>query len=147
MTQSRRTRRTQRGGLKIMKNRNWRTTLVALLSVALLNGGFIQSAQADVIGTAAMVQTARDANIASIQTQLAREDVRAQLERYGVESGDIDARLAVMTDSELAALSKRMQDTPAGGDGLLAVIGLTFVVLLILELVGVINIFNRTAAR
>lgn len=130
-----------------MKNSNWRTTLVALLSAAMLNAGFVTSAQADVIDTGAMVQTARDASLASIHTQLAQQDVRAQLARYGVEPGDIDARLAAMSDRELAALSERMQETPAGGDGLLAVIGLTFVVLIILELVGVINIFNRTAAR
>lgn len=126
-----------------MKNSNWCSTLAALLSLALLNAGFISSAQADVIDTAAMVQTARDADLASIQSQLARDDVRAQLGKFGVAADDIESRLAVMSDSELASLAKRMQETPAGGDGLLAVIGLTFVVLLILELVGVINIFNR----
>jgi hypothetical protein len=36
-----------------------------------------------------------------------------------------------------------MQEAPAGGDGLIAVVGLVFVVLLILELVGVIDIFKR----
>lgn len=126
-----------------MKNSNWRSTLAALLSLALLNAGFISSAHADVIDTASMVQTARAADLSSIQAQLAREDVRAQLGKLGVEAGDIESRLAVMSDSELSAMAKRMQEGPAGGDGLLAVIGLTFVVLLILELVGVINIFNR----
>jgi hypothetical protein len=126
-----------------MKNCNWRSTLAALLSLALLNAGFMSSAHADVIDTAAMVQTARDADLASIHSQLARDDVRAQLGKFGVAADDIDSRLAVMSDSELSSLAKRMQETPAGGDGLLAVIGLTFVVLIILELVGVINIFNR----
>lgn len=126
-----------------MKNSNWRSTLAALLSLALLNAGFISSAHADVIDTASMVPTARAADLSSIQAQLAREDVRAQLGKLGVEPGDIESRLAVMSDSELSAMAKRMQEAPAGGDGLLAVIGLTFVVLLILELVGVINIFNR----
>lgn len=126
-----------------MKNCNWRSTLAALLSLALLNAGFISSAHADVIDTAALVQTARDADLASIQSQLARDDVRAQLGKFGVAADDIESRLAVMSDSELSSLAKRMHETPAGGDGLLAVIGLTFVVLIILELVGVINIFNR----
>ena len=126
-----------------MKNINWRSTLAALLSVAVLNAGFISSAQADVIDTSAMVQTARDADLASVQAQLARDDVRSQLAKLGVDAADIESRLAVMSDSELQSLAKRMQETPAGGDGLLAVIGVTFVVLLILELMGVINIFNR----
>lgn len=126
-----------------MKNCNWRSTLAALLSLALLNAGFISPAHADVIDTAAMVQTARDADLASIKSQLARDDVRSQLGKFGVAADDIESRLAVMSDGELSSLAKRMQETPAGGDGLLAVIGLTFVVLIILELVGVINIFNR----
>ena len=36
-----------------------------------------------------------------------------------------------------------MQTLPAGGDGLLAVIGIVFIVLLILELTGVTDIFKR----
>jgi len=126
-----------------MNRRNWRATAVAALSFAVLNAGLLQSAQAGVVDTAALVQTSRDTSIASIQSQLARSEVRAQLQKFGVESADIESRMAVMSDQELAQLAKRMQETPAGGDGLLAVIGLTFVVLIILELTGVINIFNR----
>ena len=126
-----------------MNRCNWRATTVAMLSFALLNTGFLQSAQAGVIDTAAMMHTARDAHIAAIHSQLARDEVRSQLERFGVEAAAIDGRLAALSDRELAELSQRMQETPAGGDGLLAVIGLTFVVLIVLELVGVIDIFKR----
>ena len=130
-----------------MTSRNWRAATVAVLSLAVTQAGFIQSAQAGIVDTGAMVQTSRDAQLAGIQAQLAREDVRAQLTRLGVEPAAVEARLASLSDSELASLSRRMQDAPAGGDGLLAVIGLTFVVLLILELVGVIDIFKRVPAR
>lgn len=126
-----------------MKMKNWRQAVVSVVSVAVLNTGMIQAAQAGIVDTGAMIQTSRDASMLAIQGQLAREDVRAQLTRFGVDATAIDARLGAMSDSELATLSKRMQETPAGGDGLLAVIGLTFVVLLILELVGVIDIFKR----
>jgi hypothetical protein len=127
-----------------MKPSNWRTALAAVLSVAILNTSMISAAQAGIVDTAAMVQTNRDASLATIQAQLAREDVRAQMDRFGVDAASVDQRLASLSDSELATLAKRMQDTPAGGDGLLVVIGLTFVVLIILELVGVIDIFKRT---
>jgi hypothetical protein len=126
-----------------MKPSNWRTALAAVLSVAVLNTGMISAAQAGIVDTAAMVQTNRDASLATIQAQLAREDVRAQMDRFGVDAASVDQRLASLSDSELATLAKRMQDTPAGGDGLLVVIGLTFVVLIILELVGVIDIFKK----
>lgn len=127
-----------------MKNRTWRAALIAVLTLSVCNTGFIQSARAGVIETGVMVQTARDAHLATIHSQLAREEVRSQLARFGVEPVAIEGRLAALTDAELASLSERMQDVPAGGDGLLVVIGLTFVVLIILELVGVIDIFKRT---
>jgi hypothetical protein len=126
-----------------MKNRNWRAALVAVLALAVCNTGFIQTAQAGVVDTGVLVTSTRDAHMATIQSQLAREDVRAQLSRYGVEPAAIEGRLASLSDSELASLSERMEDVPAGGDGLLVVIGLTFVVLIILEMVGVIDIFKR----
>lgn len=126
-----------------MNCRNWRATTVAVLSFALLNAGLLQSAQAGVVDTAAMMVTARDAHLAAIHSQLARDEVRTRLEQLGVDPADIDGRLAALSDHELAELSTRMQEMPAGGDGLLAVIGLTFVVLIVLELVGVIDIFKR----
>jgi hypothetical protein len=126
-----------------MNRMNWRAITVSVLSLALLNTGLISAAQAGVVETSALIHTARDTHIASIQAQLARAEVRAQLERYGVAPAEVEGRLAAMSDRELATLAERMNETPAGGDGLLAVIGLTFVVLIILELTGVINIFNR----
>jgi hypothetical protein len=51
-------------------------------------------------------------------------------------------RVRAMTDAELAVLDEQLAEMPYGGD-LLAVIGVVFIVLLILELVGVIDIFKR----
>lgn len=130
-------------GEKNMNSRNWRAAAVAVLSLSLANIGFIDAAQAGIVDTGAMVQTSRDANLASIHSQLARDDVRAQLSRYGVDAAAIEGRLDTLSDRELASLSERMHEAPAGGDSLLVVLGVTFVVLLILELVGVIDIFKR----
>jgi hypothetical protein len=44
---------------------------------------------------------------------------------------------------ELRSLAGQMSGMPAGGDAL-AVIGIVFIVLLILELTGVIDIFKKT---
>lgn len=126
-----------------MKSPNWRAAMVAVLSLSLANIGFMGAAQAGIVDTGAMVQTSRDASLASIHSQLARDEVRAQLTRFGVDAAAIEKRLGALSDRELSALSERMHDAPAGGDGLLAVIGITFVVLLILELVGAIDIFKR----
>lgn len=126
-----------------MAHKKFRPLLVTVLSVAILNGGAIQATHAGIVDTGAMVQTTRDANLASIQTQLASKEVRAQLGRYGVDEAAIDTRLAALSDREVATLAKRMHEAPAGGDGIIVLLGVTFFVLLILELMGVIDIFKR----
>jgi hypothetical protein len=51
-------------------------------------------------------------------------------------------RIAALTDEELALLATELESQPAGGS-LLGVAGVVFIVLLILELVGVIDIFKK----
>ena len=50
--------------------------------------------------------------------------------------------LTLLGEQELAQLQGQLEQLPAGGS-LLALIGAVFVVLLILEVTGVINIFNK----
>jgi len=126
-----------------MKYNKLRTVLIAVLSVAILNTGGIQAARAAIVDTGAMMQTGRDADLAIIHAQLARDDVRAQLGQFGVASEAIDTRLDALSDSELAKLAKRMKDAPAGKGGVIVLAGAVFIVLLILELVGVIDIFKH----
>ncbi len=98
--------------------------------------------QAEIIGTLAGIESAqREANLTKINAVLAREEVREQMHALGVESAQIDARLAALTDSELNQLAQDIESAPAGG--ILEVIGVVFIVLLILEAVGVIDIFKK----
>ena len=55
----------------------------------------------------------------------------------------VEGRLDALSDAEVATLAGQIGEAPAGGDAL-AVIGIVFVVLIILELVGVIDIFKKT---
>jgi hypothetical protein len=71
-----------------------------------------------------------------------REDVQQQLVELGVDPAMALERIAVLTDAEIAQLNHRIDNLPAGA-GVLEVIGVVFVVLLILELVGVTNIFSK----
>jgi len=68
--------------------------------------------------------------------------VRAQLLALGVDPSQVEARVAALTDGELRALAGKVSEAPAGGDAL-AVIGVVFLVLLILEAVGVIDVFKK----
>jgi hypothetical protein len=114
--------------------------LISSLLLALSSG---LSAQAGVVTTDQYVGAeSRTASQARVNEFLARGDVRAQLQHFGVNPDDAASRVAALTPEELAQLDQRIADLPAGGS-LLAVVGVVFVVLMILELVGVTNIFTR----
>ena len=117
--------------------------LVRFLCLALLNLGSPVVAEAGLIGTLQAVEAGtRAQDLATVNAALAREQVRGQLLALGVEPSQVEARVAVLTDGELRALAGRVSEAPAGGDAL-AVIGVVFLVLLILEAVGVIDVFKK----
>lgn len=99
-------------------------------------------AHAAIVGTEQMVtQETRAASLAKVETFMASEQVAAQLEAWGVAPEVVSERVAALSDAELQQLAANMETDPAGG--VLVLIGVVFVVLIILELVGVTNIFNR----
>lgn len=124
----------------------WRTTLVTVLTAAVFNFGVMSAAQAGIVSTGAIVSAERDADLASIRSQLQRADVRAQMQEMGVDAASVDARLATLSDSELRDMAEQMKNAPAGGD-VLVLLGAVFLVLLVLELVGVIDVFKKVPAR
>lgn len=126
---------------KLLKN-----SLVHVLIVSLLNLGSPLVAQAGVIGTLEGIESLRagatDPNLARVNEALAREEVRERLQSLGVDPAQVEARVARLTSSELEALANRIDGMPAGA-GALEVIGIVFLVLLILEAVGVVDIFKK----
>jgi hypothetical protein len=117
--------------------------LVRIICLALLNLGSPVVAEAGLIGTLQAVEAGtRSGDLATVNSALAREQVRAQLLALGVDPSQVEARVAALTDGELRALAGKVSDAPAGGDAL-AVIGVVFLVLLILEAVGVIDVFRK----
>lgn len=101
------------------------------------------SAQAGIItpGQAATAE-AQVRHLDNVQTFLAREDVRQNLEALGVDPNSAAERAAQLSPAELAQLSGDIENLPAAG-GVLEVLGILLVVLLVLELVGVTDIFNN----
>ena len=117
--------------------------IVWLVCMAVLNLGSPMVAQAGIVGTLQAVQAStRAADLATVDAALARDEVRAQFVALGVAPEQVEARVAALTDTELRTLAGQMAELPAGGDAL-AVIGIVFLVLLILEAVGVIDIFKK----
>lgn len=119
-------------------------SLVYALCLAVLNLGSPLVARAELVGTLQAVESgSRATDLATVSDALARTQVREQMASLGVDPAVVEARIARLTDPELRALADRMGEMPAGGDAL-AIIGVVFLVLLILELVGVIDIFKKT---
>ena len=60
-----------------------------------------------------------------------------------MDPADATQRIASLSDTELKLMTEKLDQLPAGGDSFLGVIGIVFIVLLILEITGVIDIFKR----
>jgi hypothetical protein len=120
----------------------WRKTSIAILSVAILNMGMAGTATAAIVDTSALVTADRQADLSAVRTQLERADVRAQMEKMGLDAQAVDRRVAALNDRELHRLAVDMQNAPAGGD-VVWLVGAVFVVLIILEITGVIDIFKK----
>jgi hypothetical protein len=111
--------------------------------VSLIGLGSPIVVQAEIIGTLAGLESSqRDADLARVSRALATTEAREQLQALGVGQAEVEARLARLTDSELSTLADRIDQAPAGA-GVLEVVGIVFVVLLILEAVGVIDVFKK----
>ena len=120
-----------------------RNALIWVMCVNLITLGCVPAANAAVIGTPTFNQElTRAATLGHINGLLAQDSVRKQMIALGVDPDDAQARVAALTDGELQTLDQHIGTLPAGGD-VLAVVGAVFIVLLILELVGVINIFKK----
>lgn len=117
-----------------------RAFVIPLLALSL---GLQGSALAGVVGTEAMLAESapQSAARATVEAELAREQVRSQMAAMGVEPAAVEARLAALSERELAELADSIESAPAGGS-VLGVVGAVFVVLLILEAVGVTDVFK-----
>ena len=120
---------------------------VGISLAALVTTGVPTTARAGMISTsealAAQAAPERLANLSKVQATLARADVRDRLQALGVDPADAATRAAALPDAELARLAKGADSLPAGGDdSLLAVIGIVFLVLLLLDYLDVIHVFS-----
>lgn len=125
-----------------MRSTKARLFVFRLVALSLLSMGFAQVSTAGMVGTEALIeQETRDSRIERIEHLLDREEVAAQLVAFGAAPESVMARVRNLTNAELAELDGRIDAQVAGGDAV-GIIGAVFLVLLILELVGVTDIFK-----
>lgn len=119
-------------------NRAFRWTLIAVFLSASVQ------AQAGMVGNEQLQQqTQTEAQRDEVRNLLARDDVRAALQGYGVSEEAAAERINNMTPAELQQMQDQLSSLPAGGDGALGIIlGIIFI-FIILDLLGATDIFPR----
>lgn len=125
-----------------MQNRTrlgrWFTAFVGSLFLGL---SLVAPAQAGMIGTQTIVaQEQLEQQRGDLQAFLGRDDIRDQLVAWGVDPAAAQERVNSLNAQEVAQMSQRMHELPAGGDVLGAVV-FVFLVLLVTDILGYTDIF------
>jgi hypothetical protein len=97
--------------------------------------------QAGMIGTEELITAERVLEARErVETFMQREDVRSELERFGISSEQAQARVDGLTNAEVAQLAGKIEQLPAGGVSGWEVLGIIVIIIIITDLLGVTNI-------
>jgi hypothetical protein len=121
----------------------WTSRVVILSMLAM--GLPLQSAFAGMVETdQAVSHELAGQDRARINTFIDREDVLAQLQIQGVTAGEAKARVNALTDDEAHKIAGKLDQLPAGGDGVLELLFLVFIILLVTDILGFTKVFPFT---
>lgn len=105
----------------------------------------LPAAQAGIVGTEIIVSTAQaQQDRTQIMNLLDRKDVQEQLVSHGVTVEQAKARVDSLSDAETHTLAGQLNTLPAGGNSVLGVIVLIFLVLLVTDILGLTHVFPFT---
>lgn len=118
--------------------------LISFLLTSFTFVGFTQSVQAAMISTeqAVAAHTAQQ-NREKLAAALNRPDVAAELKSMGVAKDEAQARVAALSDAEVATLAGRVDSLPAGGD-IIGTVVFIFVLLLVTDILGLTKVYPFT---
>ncbi len=121
-----------------------------IFSFALLDFS-VHTANALIVDTSSVIAVQQEsANRDRVAAFLGRDDVQQVLVQHGVNAVEAQQRVASLSDAELAKLAGQIDQLPAGGDAVGAVVGavvLIFLVLLITDLLGLTHAFPFVNAQ
>jgi hypothetical protein len=131
-----------------MSYRPGKATIAAVtlaFSMTLLPAG---PANAGLISTDRIIEQERvSADRERVASFVAREDVRKEFQKHGVNPDEAAARVAALSDAEIGQIADRLDSLPAGQDAATAIIGAAvtiFVILLITDILCLTSVFNFT---
>ena len=99
-------------------------------------------AQAAMIGTDQIInQTDSSLTREMLQQFLDREAAQKQLHAWGVSPDRVKQRVNRLTDMELARINREVNNLNAGGDSILGILLILFIVFIITDAIGATDIF------
>ena len=120
--------------------------LAVVLSVSLINVATIQSVNAGLVSTEQVAQQVSEeqpgSGHARLTAALSRTDVRAAMERQGVDPALAMERVSALNDDEAGQLAEQINSAPAGG--FIGALMLVFFVLLVTDILGLTKVFPFT---
>jgi hypothetical protein len=119
-----------------------RFLILILVTTFFSTSVLVPAARSATIDTTTYLTHSENPTKAQLEALFTREDVRKQLVSLGVDPRDAANRLDSLTSEELALLQERMDNLPAGAN-LLAILGIVLVVFIVLELVGITDVFTE----
>ena len=126
-----------------MQNPIFVKLVVFALIAGLLFLGFPQGSMAGMIGTDSLIEAQeRQGQIERINDILAKDNVRHQLVRLGVDPANAEARVASLSNAELLHLETSLNGLNEAGAGVVGIFGIVFIVILILELLDVTDLVH-----
>jgi len=125
-----------------------RATLVWTVTLALAHASGFQVAQAATVSADAVAAVQRHAEV-DVQRQhilatLQRPDVAQALVERGVSLDAARARVQALSDDEVATVSDRLDQLPAGASDIIGTIVFLFLVLLVTDILGFTKVFPFT---
>ena len=125
--------------------RTLKKMFVHVLLTAFVFVGFTQSVQAALISTEQVVAAgAAQQERAKIAMALDRPEIQAQLEKLGISQSDAQARIAALSEAEVASVAHQIDTLPAGGDGFIGALLFIFILLLVTDILGLTKVFPFT---
>ena len=126
-----------------------RTIACALVASLCALGLPVSAVQAELVATDRVEATRQDGSSGRefLRSLFGRADVRAALERQGVNADEAEARVDALSDEEVERLAARFDSLPAGGgvfETVLVVGFLAFLTLLITDILGFTKVFSFT---
>jgi len=122
----------------LLRNTRVYKTLIILMFFSSLMSSY---AQAAMISTDSMIN-AGEGNYSQqqLQTALASEELKTQLEDLGVDTSQLSDRIASLTAAEIQQLNAELEQQPAGG--IVGVLLTIFIVFIITDMLCATDIFS-----